>query len=244
MKHPAPRRPIFIKHRFVAGSVLVHFLVFFALPAPEKRESSPPVLSVQLQTSTPLPAALPADREKIAPAITRQKPSSPPTASIPPTVPDMPIIAAVALPGHTAEVYAASASTVESEQQSKIELLPTPRPAPQMPPPDVQERRGKPSTLWLAGYTKTISGQIARLKHYPSIARLRGWEGTTVIAIKLAADGSVLQTRIEQSSGHDVLDLQALAMLRQAEPLPPFPERHEGDPLTVQLPIVFALATP
>jgi hypothetical protein len=33
-------------------------------------------------------------------------------------------------------------------------------------------------------------------------------------------------------------------MVRQAEPLPPYPERHDGDPLTVRLPIVFALATP
>jgi protein TonB len=109
---------------------------------------------------------------------------------------------------------------------------------------EVRERRGKPSTLWLANYTKTISGQVGRLKRYPSIARLRGWQGTAVISIQLAADGSVLQVRVEQSSGHDVLDSQALAMVRQAEPLPPYPEQHDGDPLTVRLPIVFALANP
>jgi hypothetical protein len=33
-------------------------------------------------------------------------------------------------------------------------------------------------------------------------------------------------------------------MVRQAEPLPPYPQKHEGDPLTVRLPIIFALASP
>jgi protein TonB len=108
--------------------------------------------------------------------------------------------------------------------------------------PAAPERRGKPSTLWLAEYER----QVARVKSYPQIARIRGWEGTTVVMVQLAPDGTILDARVAESSGHEVLDRQAISMVRRAEPAPPWPAAGSGGsngPFEVRLPIVFALAS-
>lgn len=248
MEAQNPPRQWMIGRKFIAGSVLVHLLVLFGLPGPPQARPAATVLMAELRA----PALTPAVPQTQEPTRLRPPPKlaakpprpaameTPPTVlaasspTNPPTNPPIVTSAAVAV----SEVAAVATSVAE------IPAIPAVASTADATLPEVRERRGKPSTLWLAGYTRTISGQVARLKHYPPIARLRGWEGTTVVAIQLAADGTVLHTRIEQSSGHPVLDSQALAMVRQAEPLPPYPQGHNGDPLTVRLPIVFALAAP
>lgn len=239
-----------VDRRFIAASAFVHLLAFTLLPGPPSAADALRPLMVQLRSPAPPAEVAAAAAAKAGPAPLRHAPARvvrPPEPTPPPT-----LLTRTETP---AEPLPAAAIASDTPLAPAPVNLPTtaalPTAAPAAPAvtelaaaPEARERRGKPSTLWLANYTKTISGQVGRLKHYPSIARLRGWQGTAVISIQLAADGTVLQIRIEQSSGHDVLDSQALAMVRQAEPLPPYPERHDGDPLTVRLPIVFALATP
>ncbi len=50
---------------------------------------------------------------------------------------------------------------------------------------------------------------------YPSIALARGLEGTVMLSVRVAADGSVEEVRLLRSSGHRVLDLQALRHVRE-----------------------------
>lgn len=49
---------------------------------------------------------------------------------------------------------------------------------------------------------------------YPRLAERRGWTGTVVLLIDVAADGTVSDVRIESSSGHDILDEAAVAAVR------------------------------
>lgn len=49
---------------------------------------------------------------------------------------------------------------------------------------------------------------------YPRMAERRGWTGTVVLLIDVAADGSVTAVRIESSSGHSILDDAAVAAVR------------------------------
>lgn len=234
----SPSKPI-VDRRFVAASVFVHLLAFTFLPGPPAAGDALRPLLVQLRSPAP-PAEVAATEAAATPppparVIRPPEPTPPPTLLTRTESPAEPL-PAVAIPSETTPPAPVNPPTVAA-----LPTVPA-APAELAAAPEARERRGKPSTLWLANYTKTISGQVGRLKQYPSIARLRGWQGTAVISILLAADGTILQVRVEQSSGHDVLDSQALAMVRQAEPLPPYPERHDGDPLTVRLPIVFALA--
>lgn len=248
------RRSNLIHRRFVAASVLVHALAIFLLPGLRAPSPQPAALAVSLRPVAPLvakaepKAAAPARRPaNLAPPQPAARPEPPrPTPLSPPAAlvrsepqPTAPTVAASPPP-------AVIATTVPTPPAADPAAAFAPLVAPAPPkdsPPLAAERRGRPSTLWLANYTQAVSGQVERRKAYPALARARGWQGTTVVAVQLAADGSILSTRIEHSSGHDVLDQQALAMVRLAGPLPPYPERHDGDPLTLQLPIVFALAS-
>lgn len=252
----APAVPL-LEWKFLGTSLLVHGAVLFGVPAWQLSSPLPPPLSVQLRAATPAAAApapavaverparsatpklqkAPLPNPPPAPVLA---PAAPPAAAHPPPTFQAPTQAVAPAPAPTAAPVEARTPGVEA-----LAAIAPPRAMPvnaAPPPGETRERRGKPSTLWLAEYTQTISGQIGRQKLYPQIARLRGWQGTTVIAIRLAADGSVLDTRIAESSGHDVLDRQALAMVRQAEPLPPFPVNAAADPQIVRLPVVFTLA--
>ena len=51
---------------------------------------------------------------------------------------------------------------------------------------------------------------------YPRIARVRRWQGTVDVDVLLAANGSVQEATISQSSGHEALDNAALAVARQS----------------------------
>ncbi|HET6720197.1 MAG TPA: energy transducer TonB [Rhodocyclaceae bacterium] len=231
-----------VGRRFIAASAFVHLLAFTLLPGPPGAAEALRPLLVQLR-SPAAPAAVAAATEAVAAPRPPARVAAPPEPTPPPTLLTRTEPPAEALPA----VAIASEAPPAPVNPPTVAALPAavaaaPAVAELAAAPETRERRGKPSTLWLANYTKTISGQVGRLKQYPSIARLRGWQGTAVISILLAADGTILQVRVEQSSGHDVLDSQALAMVRQAEPLPPYPGQHDGDPLTVRLPIVFALA--
>jgi protein TonB len=41
---------------------------------------------------------------------------------------------------------------------------------------------------------------------YPRKAIQKGWEGQTIVAAEVLADGSVGRTALAKSSGHDILD--------------------------------------
>ena len=94
----------------------------------------------------------------------------------------------------------------------------------------------------LAGYGRSVAGALASHQRYPRIAQMRQWQGTTMLQLEFAADGRLIESRVLSSSGHDVLDRQALDMLRAAQPLPPPPTALAGRPLVVNVPVVFRLA--
>ncbi len=65
----------------------------------------------------------------------------------------------------------------------------------------------------------TLWRQVDRLKRYPHTARVNRWEGKVVIRAVVKADGQVVDLTVEESSGHSVLDRDALAILKEASPL-------------------------
>lgn len=98
----------------------------------------------------------------------------------------------------------------------------------------------------LAAYTRALSDAVAPHRQYPGIARIRGWQGTTLVEVHVGGAGKVVGTRISRSSGHEVLDRQAVAMIYRAEPLPVLPGLGEAEVLgerqvLVRLPIQFSL---
>jgi protein TonB len=95
----------------------------------------------------------------------------------------------------------------------------------------------------LAAYGRNIAGAVAAHQSYPRVAQIRQWQGTTLLQLELAADGKLQSVRVLSSSGHDILDRQAIDMVRAASPLPPMPPSLAGRSLTVDVPVVFKLAS-
>jgi protein TonB len=90
---------------------------------------------------------------------------------------------------------------------------------------------------WL---TQALLRRIEQLKRYPQKARLNRWEGTVVVRAIIREDGYFADLTMEKSSGHDVLDLDAIELLRKASPMT---LKHElGRPqVTIRIPIRYKL---
>lgn len=69
---------------------------------------------------------------------------------------------------------------------------------------------------WLA---ESLHRRIIELRHYPSTARLNGWEGKVVLKVSIRHDGQLKDVEVVKSSGHDSLDQAAMEAVRRACPL-------------------------
>jgi protein TonB len=67
------------------------------------------------------------------------------------------------------------------------------------------------------------------LKHltYPTVARRMGWKGRLTVSFVICEGGGVENVRIVRSSGHKILDENALSTVRKIQPFPKPPVRAE-----------------
>ena len=93
----------------------------------------------------------------------------------------------------------------------------------------------------LAAYRQRLAELFARGIEYPRIAALRGWEGEVRLRLKVARRGNLLGVALDRSSGFDVLDQHALALLSGYGDLPPLPEALEAGEIQVIVPIQYKL---
>jgi protein TonB len=70
-----------------------------------------------------------------------------------------------------------------------------------------------------------LSAAVNRQRHYPEVAARLGMQGTAHIHLRVRRDGSLMEPpRLVTSSGHEVLDTEALRMAEAAAPFGPMPE--------------------
>jgi len=137
------------------------------------------------------------------------------------------------------------AGSIEEERlQARAPEAPASSPAalPQWPPPAAQSPPPRaPSSQLLSGYGLAIAEVLARYKEYPPIAQMQGWEGSVTMQLRVAASGRLLEAEVQRSSGHGVLDREALAMAAKAARFPPPPEGLGDRDVKVLVPVVFRL---
>jgi protein TonB len=75
---------------------------------------------------------------------------------------------------------------------------------------------------------------------YPPLARENNWEGQVLVRMEIGPDGRVSLT-VEKSSGHPILDRQALEMFRRAQAQVPLPASLRGKPLSFALRAIYSL---
>jgi TonB family protein len=86
-----------------------------------------------------------------------------------------------------------------------------------------------------------LNTDLARYFNYPYVARLRGWEGTVLLAFNIEANGRLESIRVARSSGFAVLDDSALSALRKVERLAETIAWFQGHELTMQIPVIYRL---
>jgi periplasmic protein TonB len=197
-------------------------------------------LSVQLQQAPkPLPPPEPPKPEP--------EPPKPPAKKLPPPVRPQPIPpppvespTPVSVRQDTPPPPAVIAAAPKAnEPPPTFTAPPAPPPPPEPPKPkgptdqEIDSARGN--------YGSLLSREFAKHKQYPRIAQMRGWQGIAKVELHIDANGNVISSTVSESSGFEVLDKQALEMVRKASPLPLPPENLRGREFTIIVPIAFRL---
>lgn len=112
------------------------------------------------------------------------------------------------------------------------------RPAVEAPAPE--PTREVLSAEGLRQYRLSLAREARRYRQYPALARARGWEGTVELKIEVAP-GARPAVGVLRSSGHEVLDAQALEMMGRAVLATVLPTSLQGRSFEVPVPVRFAL---
>jgi protein TonB len=96
-------------------------------------------------------------------------------------------------------------------------------------------------TQHVESYGSLLANAIAKYKQYPKIAQMRGWQGTVIADLEIDTKGAVISIKIKKSSTYEVLDNEALEMIKKASPFPAPPESLRGKNFNVLVPISFKL---
>jgi protein TonB len=111
-------------------------------------------------------------------------------------------------------------------------------PAPETRAPPKSDHIGQFSEAGSNAYKALVFGHLQKFKRYPSAAR--GASGVVMVQFVLNRAGDVIECAVTKSSGNEVLDREALAILRRASPFPGFPAAKSGAQDTYIAPVSFA----
>jgi periplasmic protein TonB len=212
-----------------------------AEPVPELPSTPAAKVGRQIPSPTAAPAVAPARRvpqPAMAPgaADLSPAPTAPPEPGI---VHSTPVPSAPNIePQERAKVAKPSAGPrAQPPQVAAVSPTPpvsTPGPIPTAPDP------AKTRALKKA-YSQQLSSKIQQYQKYPNAALRQRWEGTAEVLLTMTADGQVMHVELGKGTGRDVLDKEAVEMVRRASPLPQAPGELRGGELKITVPIVFRL---
>lgn len=81
---------------------------------------------------------------------------------------------------------------------------------------DSVSAKADPSAAYIEGFRRRVE-QVGN-RHYPELARAKGWSGDVRLMVIVRPDGRIRAIRLLESSGHPVLDEAARNSVRQAAP--------------------------
>jgi len=115
------------------------------------------------------------------------------------------------------------------------ETPPVPVGIPSVAPPDT----GASARQVSASYEARLIAQLRRYKQYPDRARRAGQQGIAMLRFTVDRTGRVLTHALVGTSGHQLLDDEALALIQRAAPLPAMPPEMTQQTAEFTVPIDF-----
>ena len=209
---------------------------------PTPVEESPAQERVERAPNRPTPQRTQPAPAAPAPRIVAE--TAPAAPEVPPASPAEPVeVAAMpeGVPGVTPELLPA-----ESEEALRVAVasaMPQARSvAPPSPRQDVQA--AVDAVDWdalLSAYGDRLHSHIQARLQYPRIAQRAGLQGTVLLEVSIDARGRVLSVEVRRSSGHRVLDRDAVESVRSLGALPAPPREVAWGERTVSVPVTYRL---
>lgn len=91
-------------------------------------------------------------------------------------------------------------------------------------------------------YRLNLAREARHFRRYPELARASGWEGVVIVAIATPSIGAAPGVSLARSSGHRVLDDQAVEMMAQAVGRALIPPDMLGRRFRIDVPLEYRLA--
>lgn len=92
-------------------------------------------------------------------------------------------------------------------------------------------------------YAVLIKKKIMHNWRYPPEAREYLLEGTLLVVFSVGRTGELIRTQILKTSGHEILDMEAVRAIRKAAPFPPFLEHITSSRLNIRANFDYRLTT-
>ena len=218
-----------------AAAIVVEFAPLPVAPATPPTDIAPGPEQVMSEASPERPVEHVEDEQKIEQKVASKPVEEPPPEIEPAPNPDV---------------------AIEPPKQEVAKLQPqeprTPAPTTSAPQALPEENAAVPAAPMQGRLTPTPSNTVPtwkthilalleRNKRYPEAAQSRHQEGIAQVFFSIDRQGRVINSRLVRSSGASVLDDEALALLRRAEPFPPPPPELPGARVDITVPIRFNL---
>jgi len=230
----------------VLASVLLHGVLLFAMPSLREGKRQP-------VAPGPIVARL-VQPQAVAPQAEPPVPQAEPKPQVEPPPP--PVVEPIRKPSPIAK-----AAPKEPPKPAPVQPAPAAaEPPPAAPPPasaatapgpvaKIDPQAGPPSadavdTGSLARYRVDVATQARRFKRYPRVAMDNSWEGRVVVGVTVRANGINASYSVLVSSGHEILDKQAVDMVTKARPRAEIPAALRGREFTFEIPVTFDLKEP
>ena len=134
-------------------------------------------------------------------------------------VADSPVVASEFSPNNTESVAIASPQKVDAPPQKS-------------PTADTKNMR--------AQYGALLAQEITKFKQYPSLAKQTRQQGVVILQLQMNSLGALISAKVYQSSTYELLDNQALEMVKKSNfPMPP--EVLKSSAFNVTVPVSFKL---
>ncbi len=223
-------------------SIALHASVLFSFPEFRARVPSggPKMLTASF---APRPA-----RPEAAPAIeqTAYRPPEAPPQKIRPDTPQpaltQPLQAAQPIPQPPVVPQTPGDPAQTANAAPPAPLVPA-QTAPAEVSPGVDFSNDVADASLLAKYRAALIDAARRYRRYPPQAMERGWQGRVEIRLVIGANGTIKSASIKISSRYQILDDQALDMVKRGKTLAQIPAALRGREFTVDVPVIFELQT-
>lgn len=242
-------RSLRLLRRAIAGSVALHALLLAALPLLREpgplRAPAPPALTAHLAKPPPPPPPK-VEAPVPPPRVAAPKPAPvPPPASAPaPRPAPMPVLEPVKPAAAVAPTVPVPPPVVAAPAAVAAPTLVAPLPAPRseaaaFAPASPAVSGPDPGSV--ARFRMELMEVARRYKRYPRIAQDNGWEGRVEVRIAYAESGAIASVTVKKGAGRQVLDDEALAMIRNAQSQVAVPPSLRGRAFVLEIPVDFFL---